>query len=175
VPGAAVALATRNDGPMADVAPPEDEIRFRVEAPDTEGSRAIVAAFVADLSVRYPELDAAALPSPSPDELRPPNGAWVVVRRGEQAVGCGGIRRLDGQTGEIKRVYLDPSVRGRGLAARLIGRLEDEGRALGWRRVRLDTGDRQPEALALYLRLGYRRIDDYNGNHVASYWLEREL
>lgn len=160
---------------MADDLRPEDEIRFRVEAPDSEAAQAIGAAFIADLSARYPELDATALPRPSADSLRPPNGAWIVVRRGEHAVGCGGIRRLDAETGEIKRVYLDPSVRGRGLARRLIERLEDEGRALGWRRVRLDTGDRQPEALALYRRLGYREIDDYNGNRAASYWLEREL
>jgi ribosomal protein S18 acetylase RimI-like enzyme len=53
--------------------------------------------------------------------------------------------------------------------------LEDAARALGYERVRLDTGDRQPEAFALFQSLGFREIPDYNGNPGASYWMEKDL
>ena len=54
-------------------------------------------------------------------------------------------------------------------------RLEQEARARGYDRLRLDIGDRQPEAMALYRRLGYSEIPDYNGNRYASHWLEKRL
>ena len=50
-----------------------------------------------------------------------------------------------------------------------------EARELGYRRARLDTGDRQPSAKRLYEGAGYRHIDDYNDNRVARHWFEREL
>lgn len=60
-------------------------------------------------------------------------------------------------------------------ARRLLGALEDAALELGWRTVRLDTGDRQPEALALFRSAGYREIPDYNANPYASYWFAKSL
>jgi hypothetical protein len=54
-------------------------------------------------------------------------------------------------------------------------RLEQEGRARGYARLRLDIGDRQPAAMAMYRDLGYGEIADYNGNRYASHWLEKRL
>ena len=53
--------------------------------------------------------------------------------------------------------------------------LEEAARRLGYERVRLDTGDRQPEALALFRALGFHDVPDYNGNPAASYWMETAL
>jgi GNAT superfamily N-acetyltransferase len=113
--------------------------------------------------------------SASPAEMSPPAGAFVVVSADGAAIGCGGLKRLDGETCEIKRMYLEPRWRGRGLSRPLLEALEARGRELGYRVVRLDTGDRQPSARHLYESAGYRRIPDYNSNPLARFWFEREL
>ena len=65
--------------------------------------------------------------------------------------------------------------RSRGLARVLLGALEDAARDLGYARVRLDTGPRQPHAKALYESTGYHAVEPYNDNPFASYWGEKEL
>jgi GNAT superfamily N-acetyltransferase len=88
---------------------------------------------------------------------------------------AGGIKRLSERCGEIKRMYVVPGQRGRGVARALLGALEDAARELGYDTVRLDTGTHQPHALALYLDAGYRPIPDYNDNRAASFWGEKPL
>jgi ribosomal protein S18 acetylase RimI-like enzyme len=66
-------------------------------------------------------------------------------------------------------------VRGRGVARRLLGALENTARELGYGAVRLDTGHLQPEALSLFRSAGYERIPDYNANPYARYWFEKAL
>ncbi|MEY2442552.1 MAG: hypothetical protein QOJ46_1978, partial [bacterium] len=68
-----------------------------------------------------------------------------------------------------------PAARGHGLGRRLLAQLEQQARDNGYQRLRLDTGDRQPEALGLFLSAGYERIADYNGNTWATYWMEKRL
>jgi GNAT superfamily N-acetyltransferase len=70
---------------------------------------------------------------------------------------CGGIARFDATRGEVKRMYVVPEARGLGLGRRLLEELEAQARALGYASVVLETGDRQPAALALYRRAGYVR------------------
>ena len=71
-----------------------------------------------------------------------------------RALGCGGLRRLDAETAELKRMYVVPGARGRGLGGRIVAALEAEARRLGCHELRLESGDRQPDAHALYtLRL----------------------
>lgn len=113
--------------------------------------------------------------SADPGELSPPLGGFVVVDVDGRAGGCGGFKRFDAQTCEIKRMYVVPAVRSRGLGRRLLEALETLGRERGYTRVRLDTGDRQPAAKRLYERAGYRAISDYNGNPYAHFWFEKEL
>ena len=72
-------------------------------------------------------------------------------------------------------MYVVPEARGRGLGARLLQRLEDEARRLGYRRLRLDTGAALTPAQGLYRRAGYHEIPDYNGNKAASFWFEKRL
>jgi GNAT superfamily N-acetyltransferase len=111
----------------------------------------------------------------APDEMVPPNGAFVVVAAGGRPVAGGGVRRLSDGVGEIKRMFVLPEARGQGHARRLLDALEDAARDLGFHRVRLDTAASMTTAMALYRRAGYREIPDYNGNVYAAFWGEKEL
>ena len=87
-----------------------------------------------------------------------PDGVFLVVRDADgAAVACGGIARFDDDRAELKRMYVVPGARGRGLGRRILVELEDAARRLGYTAVVLETGDRQPEALGLYESSGYER------------------
>ena len=91
-----------------------------------------------------------------------PHGVFLVLRDDDdRAVGCGGIARFDDTRGEVKRMYVVPEARGRGLGRRLLEELEGEARRLGYACVVLETGDRQQEAVGLYESTGYERIPCY--------------
>jgi GNAT superfamily N-acetyltransferase len=111
----------------------------------------------------------------SVEEMRAPDGAYLVLEARGTPFACGGLKRLDDETCEIKRMYIEPAWRGRGLSRVLLEALESRARELGYSHARLDTGDRQPAARHLYETAGYRPIADYNGNPLARFWFEREL
>jgi GNAT superfamily N-acetyltransferase len=91
-----------------------------------------------------------------------PHGVFLVLRDDDgRAIGCGGIARFDDARGEVKRMYVLPEARGRGLGRRLLDELEAEARRLGYASVVLETGDRQQEAVGLYESTGYERIPCY--------------
>jgi putative acetyltransferase len=90
-----------------------------------------------------------------------PDGTFLVIRDGGRAVACGGICRFDGDRAELKRMYVVPEARGRGFGRRILVDLEAEARRLGYRALVLETGDRQAEALGLYVSAGYERIPCY--------------
>jgi GNAT superfamily N-acetyltransferase len=88
----------------------------------------------------------------------PPDGVFLVLREDDgRALGCGGIARFDETRGEVKRMYVVPEARGRGIGRRLLGELEAQARALGYTALVLETGDRQEAALALYRHAGFVR------------------
>ena len=108
-------------------------------------------------------------------ELRAPHGAFLVMRSDLDLVGCGGVQRIDAQTGEVKRMWIHPAWRGLGLGARMLARLEDAARVLGRTRVVLDTNASLTEAIAMYGRAGYRSIERYNDNPYAERWFAKDL
>jgi GNAT superfamily N-acetyltransferase len=134
-----------------------------------------IEAMVAELVPLYGRVDRAGAPTATPEDFAAPSGMFVMVYDGEMPVAGGGVKRLDAHTAEIKRMYVVPEARGRGLGRVLLTALEDAARELGYKRARLDTGPGQPNARALYLSAGYDEIDDYNGNPVASFWGEKVL
>lgn len=77
------------------------------------------------------------------------------------ALGCGGLRLLGPGSGEVKRMYVEPSVRGSGVAAALLRALEEHARGLGITRLLLETGTAQPDAIRFYQREGYEPIEAY--------------
>lgn len=93
-------------------------------------------------------------------EFAPPAGGLLVGLLDGEPVTGGAFRRFDSDTAELKRVWTDSRHRRRGHARALLAVLESEIAARGYRRVYLTTGDRQPEAEALYLSTGYTRLPE---------------
>jgi GNAT superfamily N-acetyltransferase len=102
-----------------------------------------------------------------PNEERDPALHFFVIYEGDAPVGCGALRVLDPHTGELKRMYVRPDFRRRGISRKLINHLEETARGLGITCMRLETGPEQVEALALYESCGYSYIPPY-GEYVES-------
>ncbi len=105
---------------------------------------------------------------PQPDGMMPPEGAFLVVYVDDQPVGCGGIRALTGDTAEVRRMFVAPRLRGQGLGRQLLSFLEQEARALGYRFIELETGERNTAAQNLYTTNGYERIGGPGGGLVRG-------
>ena len=153
-----------------------DEITVRSEAPDSLVAVRLVDAMVTEMEQLYalPAGTGLGLSAP-PADFSPPAGAFLVVYAGGKPVAGGGLKRDEDGVAEIKRMYVAPRMRGQGLGRRLLEELEEKARELGYARIRLDTGARQPEAQALFERAGYHPIGNYNGNRQASFWGEKVL
>jgi GNAT superfamily N-acetyltransferase len=151
-------------------------IEVRSEAADSLVAVRLVEAMVTEMEALYdlPAGTGLGLSAP-PADFSPPGGAFLVVYEEGKPVAGGGIKRDEDGVAEIKRMYVAPGARRRGLGRRLLEALEEEARSLGYARIRLDTGARQPEARAMYERAGYHAVDDYNGNPQASFWGEKVL
>lgn len=140
------------------------------DAPDSAELRAELAA---ELVARYGG-DTEAGKKPTAEDL----AAFLVARdRRGRAVGCGALRPLDDGAAEIKRMYVRPRVRGRGLGWVILAALEAEATRLGFGVLRLETGDMQSEAMALYRAAGYREIPCFGAyaNGPISRCFERRL
>lgn len=148
---------------------------FRREPLDGRDARRLLEAFRKEVVEIYPSWSPAVGPTAVPQEFESPGGTFLIVYTDGEAVGCGGFKRLDVRTAEIKRMYVAPAARGRGLGRRILDRLETGARSAGYVSIRLDTGDRLPAAIELYRSAGYREIPDYNGNPTASHWFEKPL
>jgi GNAT superfamily N-acetyltransferase len=143
---------------------------------DEPPASTLIAAMVDEVSELYGgRIEGEGLPTAGPEELRPPNGACVVGYLDGAPVTVGVVKRSADAIAEIKRMYVAPEGRSRGIARALLHALEAAARDLGYARVRLDTGADQPHAKALYLSAGYTEIPDYNGNPFASFWAEKQL
>ena len=111
-----------------------------------------------------------------PGAYAPPGGALLLLVEGERALGCVALRRLDAETAEMKRLYLRPEGRGRGLGSALAQAALAEARRLGYRRVRLDTVPGMEAAQAIYRTLGFHPIAPYRENPIqGAAFLEIEL
>ena len=151
------------------------ELRFEIADPEEPPAADLLTAMRVELNDVYETFSRLDNPPLSPSELRAPGGAYVVGYEGTEAVAGGGVRRLSEGVGEIKRMYVSPSDRSRGLARALLTALEDAARSLGYESVRLDTGPKQVHALALYRSAGYVDVDPYNDNPFACFWGEKRL
>ena len=150
--------------------------RFSPVPADTPPASDLLAAMVAEMATLYGPIDGPHMPSATPADFAPPHGTFVVGYDADGTAVCaGGVKRLDAETAEIKRMYVIPSARRRGLARVLLAALENAARDLGYATVRLDTGPLQGHAQAMYESAGYRAIANFNANPVASFWGEKRL
>lgn len=160
------------------------EIALTAVRPDSPDGLTALRAYAGELARRWP--DRAPEPEWSeefladdPMALTPPSGIFVVARQGERVVGCAGLR-FEGAdvppgAGEVKRMWVDPTIRGQGLGRRLLAHLTDLAREAGLRRLVLDTAEDLAEARALYLREGFVETGPYNANPYAHHWFTRDL
>jgi len=136
-----------------------------IAADDAGGETAqrLIQDLCAELSKRYDN-------PPSPfvaSDTSVPRSLFLIARVDGEPAGCGALRRIDDTTGEIKRMYVAPAGRRRGVARRILAELERVAAEFGYRAVRLETGIYQAEAIALYESSGYRRIPAF-GHYVGS-------
>lgn len=134
-----------------------------IVAADSSDFTDLAAALVEELDERYPGLSEE---EPAPEDLL----IAVVAYEGNTPVGCCALRELEPGIGEIKRMFVLPEARGQGAARRMLDAVEVHARVIGYSAVRLGSGSRQPEALALYESCGYRRIPlfgDYEGAELC--------
>lgn len=157
--------------------PPSTEDLTVTPAPlSSRDARRLIERLDAELAERYPDpadnhlaLDQA--------EVAEAHGVFLIARLTGEPVGCGALRRIGPGIGEIKRMYVAPASRGYGVGRRLLSELERYGRRLGLNRLVLETGERQPEAIGLYERAGFARIDRFGPylHSPASVCLGKDL
>ncbi|MGC4805310.1 GNAT family N-acetyltransferase [Micromonospora sp. DT233] len=137
------------------------EIEIRAARFDSPEAQRLIRAALTDLGQRYggsgddTPVDAA--------EFAPPDGEFLVAYLAGRPVGCGGWRSHgdDGGTAELKRMYTSPEARGRGVARAVLAAVERSAREHGRKRLVLECGDKQPEAIAMYTSAGYERIPNF--------------
>ena len=151
-------------------------ISMSIVEPDSPGALMSMRAYFAELDERFPtgfnagdDFDAQL------DAMRAPSGGFVVVDDGGEPVGCGGLVCIEGETVEIKRMWLDASLRGLGVGKQLLARLEARASDLGYRVVVLDTNAVLTRAISMYEHAGYGAIERYNDNPYAQHWFRKEL
>ena len=133
---------------------------------DSDDAQRLIAGLDAGLAEVYPPEQRFG-PNLKPEHLEDGRGTFLVARDGGRAVGCGAIRVLDPMSAEVKRMYVEPEVRGKGVGRAVMTALEAAARRLGVQRLVLETGVHQGAAIALYERAGFTRIDCW-GEYTSS-------
>jgi GNAT superfamily N-acetyltransferase len=138
-------------------------------------ARELVASYIAEIEKTFGYDSTRAVPV-TDDDFDPPNGIFLVVRdaRGV-AVGCGAVRLLEPSTAEVKRMWVSPSIRGRGAGWALLEALESAAVDLGATTAVLDTNRTLTSALALYRAAGWQEVAPYNDNAEATHWFRKAL
>ena len=152
--------------------------------PASDAVQGALARYFEELSVVFGRPFAPEVPSTvEAARYAPPHGACLVARLDARIVGTASLTPLaprddedpDLAVGEVKRMWVDPDVRGHGVGRALLAALEDRARDLGMVLLRLDTNGALTAALGLYERAGYVHVERYNDNPHATHFLERRL
>jgi GNAT superfamily N-acetyltransferase len=130
-------------------------IELRREPIDGSSGRRLITALLDEERARY---GAQHFGCTVPREFSAPAGVFLVGYCEGHAVSCGGIRSRGDGVAELKRLYVEPTRRGLGLGRQILRTLEEAAVSLGYREMWLETGIRQPEAIALYVSAGYRPV-----------------
>ena len=150
------------------------EIDVRPVDPTTSAVAELLAALDAYQAALYPPESTHLLPAAA---LATPDAAFLGAFDGERLVGCGGYVNHAGEYGELKRMFVRPETRGRGVGRRLLAALESHAATAGLTVLRLETGVSQPAAVRLYEGAGYARRGPF-GAYTAdplSVYMEKRL
>jgi DNA-binding MarR family transcriptional regulator len=151
-------------------------VNVAADEPDSPDARLCLTAYFRELAARFEGgFDIGAESSAPVADMAPPSGLFVIARIDGDPVGCGGLKRVNKATGEVKRVWTAPSARGLGVARRMLRALETAARESRLKTLRLDTNRALTEAHALYRSEGYQEIARFNDNPYADHWFEKQL
>jgi GNAT superfamily N-acetyltransferase len=156
---------------------PEDRDGLTIEPADVRSAEAreLVDTYLSEIQKAFGHDPTSASPVDD-DDFDLPKGRFLVIRdeRGA-AVGCGAVRLLEPSTAEVKRMYVSPSIRGRGAGWALLQALEAAAIELGASKGVLDTNATLTSALALYRANGWQEVPAYNDNSQATHWFAKDL
>jgi DNA-binding MarR family transcriptional regulator/GNAT superfamily N-acetyltransferase len=182
---AASALAQLTDEQRARLLRAQGEVRHLLaismldiapEDPSSADARWCLGHYFAELAERFEKrFDPGRTLPADREDLIPPSGAFLLARFNGQPAGCGALKTLGPNLGEIMRMWVDRAHRGLGIGKRILDALEEQAAALGHQRVRLYTNRSLDEAKAMYRSNGYVEIARYNDDPYADHWFEKRL
>jgi ribosomal protein S18 acetylase RimI-like enzyme len=144
--------------------------------PAHPNARHCLHAYFTELDRRFDAGFDPALSIPADDEeLRPPAGLFLVATLNSKPIGSGALKFHDNAPAELKRMWVDESVRGLGVGRRLLNELEGQAAKHGVRTVRLETNKTLVEAISLYRSAGYIEVAAFNDEPYADHWFEKQL
>jgi GNAT superfamily N-acetyltransferase len=148
----------------------DDVIRDALGADDIAAARRLFEDYAASIGVDLCFQNFAAELAGLPGDYSPPRGCLLIATQGGQPVGCAALRPLaaDDAIGEVKRLYVEPRGRGRGLGRRLAQAVIERARSIGYRELKLDTLADMTQARALYASLGFRECAAYYDNPLPG-------
>jgi ribosomal protein S18 acetylase RimI-like enzyme len=151
-------------------------VTFVVVDPASTEAQWALRSYTQELETRFEErFDVEGTVARAATDYAPPHGLFVLALDGSEVMACGALAWLDDERAEVKRMWVAPSYRGRGLATRLLEHLEGLVASSGRDVVVLDTNDGLTEAIALYDKQGYERVERYNDNPHARLWFRKQL
>jgi DNA-binding MarR family transcriptional regulator/GNAT superfamily N-acetyltransferase len=151
-------------------------VRIERVDPASGVARWCIAQYFAELAQRFEAgFDPAGSIPAQDDELRPPRGVFLVASADGDPVACGAVKPITRRIGYLKRMWVDPSMRGLGLGRRILFALESEARALRFKTLRLETNRSLTEAIHLYKNAGYVEVMPFNDEPYAHHWFEKQL
>jgi GNAT superfamily N-acetyltransferase len=139
-------------------------MRIEIVGYDHPDAARLIGEIQQEMVVRYGGEDATPV---TPSEFAPPGGLFLVGYVDGAPVACGGWRSRGEDDAELKRMYVAPSARGNGYARSLLAEIERTALTAGRRRLVLETGDKQPEAVELYRSAGYTAVPPF-GHYACS-------
>ncbi len=153
-----------------------DEVVVHAEDAASDAAQWCIEQYYREIDDRFETgLDRAAVQSTDVHEISPPRGLVLIARLAGRPVGCGVLKRTGPGVIDIKRMWIDPGVRGRGLGRRLLRQLVHEAGGFEVDEVRLETNRALVEAIALYRAEGFIEVEPFNDEPHAHHWFSRKL
>jgi putative acetyltransferase len=151
-------------------------ITIAKEDPRSPDALRLLSAFLDDVKKRY-DSPPAGLGIFDPELVSVPRSAFLIARRDGIAVGCGALVPMDEYRVEVKRMFVPAAERGLRIATMILGELERLAREFDYDAMRLETGDKQPESIALYGKSGFYRIPNFPPyeNDPAAFCYEKQI